>query len=199
MDGHGNWHNPRVCVSNKLVNAISNPNHLNQESVCWLHLVTLGRLHILWFLSSPDIVNSTSRRFLSRRCNDCLSHCSAQKSLDRCIKVMAGNLSAWNHSCNYCTRHDRGSMVNATMAYFANGQVIVCSGKTFACRTEIVQGAEFLEYSSRDIWINKYPLVSGDNVAITYWLYRVDGGRILYPRINMLLLPSRYRELSGFI
>ena len=63
-------------------------------------------------------------------------------------------------------------MVNATMAYFANGQVIVCSGKTFACRTEIVQGAEFLEYSSRDIWIKKYPLVSGDNVAITYWLYR---------------------------
>lgn len=70
------------------------------------------------------------------------------------------------------TRLNRSNVANATMAYFANGQVIVCSGKTSAYRTEILQDPSFLDHFNRDLWMNKYPLVSGDDVAITYWLYR---------------------------
>lgn len=70
------------------------------------------------------------------------------------------------------TRLDRRSMANAAMAYFANGQVIVCSGKTSVYRTEILQDPDFLEYFTRHMWMNKYPLVSRDDVAITYWLYQ---------------------------
>lgn len=70
------------------------------------------------------------------------------------------------------TRLDRRSMANAAMAHFANGQVIVCSGKTSAYRTEILQDPKFIEYFTQDLWMNKYPLVSGDDVAITYWLYQ---------------------------
>ncbi|KAI9929425.1 hypothetical protein ASPWEDRAFT_41363 [Aspergillus wentii DTO 134E9] len=70
------------------------------------------------------------------------------------------------------SRLDRRSVTNAAMAQFCNGQVFVCTGRTSAYRTEILQDPEFTKYFTGDLWMGKHPLRSGDDVAITSWLQR---------------------------
>ena len=70
------------------------------------------------------------------------------------------------------SRLDRRSITNAAMAQFCHGQVLVCTGRTSAYRTEILQDPEFIKYFTEDLWMGKYQLRSGDDVAITSWLQR---------------------------
>ncbi|KAE8378152.1 nucleotide-diphospho-sugar transferase [Aspergillus bertholletiae] len=69
-------------------------------------------------------------------------------------------------------RHDRRAITNAAMAYFCDGQLTCCNGRTTAYRTEALQSPGFVEHVVEDYWKGKYKLASGDDRAITRWLYQ---------------------------
>ncbi|KAE8326270.1 hypothetical protein BDV39DRAFT_206164 [Aspergillus sergii] len=68
-------------------------------------------------------------------------------------------------------RHDRRVITNAAMAYFCGGQITCCTGRTTAYRSEALQSPGFVEHVVEDYWKGKYKLASGDDRAITRWLY----------------------------
>ncbi|KAB8201020.1 nucleotide-diphospho-sugar transferase [Aspergillus parasiticus] len=69
-------------------------------------------------------------------------------------------------------RHDRRVITNAAMAYFCDGQITCCTGRTTAYRSEALQSPGFVEHVVEDFWKGKYKLASGDDRAITRWLYQ---------------------------
>ncbi|KAB8221930.1 hypothetical protein BDV33DRAFT_190030 [Aspergillus novoparasiticus] len=69
-------------------------------------------------------------------------------------------------------RHDRRVITNAAMAYFCDGQITCCTGRTTAYRSEALQSPVFVEHVVEGYWKGKYKLTSGDDRAITRWLYQ---------------------------
>ncbi|KAB8238785.1 nucleotide-diphospho-sugar transferase [Aspergillus alliaceus] len=124
---------------------------LLDDDVIWLPKTLTGLLHAL---SGPQVggvvpIKANPRKVLQ-----------AQHHPDTTIFEAMG-----------AARLDRRTLTNASMAYFCDGQVVVLSGRTSAYRTEVFQIPGFEKQLIEEYWENKYLMTSGDDRAVTRWLY----------------------------
>lgn len=64
----------------------------------------------------------------------------------------------------------RRNIIHASLAYWNNGQVLNLSGRLSAYRTEIFQNNGFYHALKNELWLNKYPIRTGDDSFMYNWI-----------------------------
>ena len=57
----------------------------------------------------------------------------------------------------------RRNIIHSSLAYWNNGQVLNLSGRLYIYKTKISENDEFYHVLKNDLWLDKYPIRTGDD------------------------------------
>lgn len=63
----------------------------------------------------------------------------------------------------------RRNILHSALAYFNDGQVLNLTGRLTAYRTCVLKNEEFFEAFTKEVWLGRYHITTGDDNALTRW------------------------------